>query len=206
MMDGVEIREVLRKSAGAFEHKGMRTAGGMKNAGGAPADGRDPLYRGIWDNYYRKLSLFVKLNLGYGQAEDTVQEIFCRIFASLHKYNPDYAFDTWIFAIARNYCTDFRRKNRRIIPEHSLSADEIDLKDNRYAVPENRIIQRETEQCIDKALQALPDDDRQIAFLRFYERLPLREIGGIMGMPLGTVKYRIHEIRKAVKTSLGDPG
>ncbi|TFG60119.1 MAG: sigma-70 family RNA polymerase sigma factor [Spirochaetales bacterium] len=188
MMDGTDIRGIMRRG---------------NTAAGSTA-GKDALCRGIWNCYYGKVSLFVKLNLGPCHTEDAVQEIFCRAFAALDMYNPDYAFDTWLFAIARNFCRDLRRKNSRGVPDHPLPADELDLGDPRYPPPENLFIERETERQIDRTFNALPAADRQIAFLRFHEHLHLRDISRIVEMPLGTVKYRIHEIRKAVRTALGE--
>ncbi|MBK7099260.1 MAG: sigma-70 family RNA polymerase sigma factor [Sphingobacteriales bacterium] len=46
-------------------------------------------------------------------ANDTVQEVFVKVWQNLEKYNPKFSFNTWLYAIATNYCIDFLRSAKK---------------------------------------------------------------------------------------------
>ena len=55
---------------------------------------------------------------------------------------------------------------------------------------------------VNKVLHQLDENDREISYLRFYEQLKVRNIAEVMNMPVGTVKYRLHSIKKKLSNYL----
>ena len=167
---------------------------------------RDELMQVVWTEYYARLHLFVSL---FGRqeggnrvtdAEDIVQEIMVKVLLNLHSYNPRYSFATWIYAIARNHCRDCARKQR---VRSRLSSDfEVADAPARGEGPEEALIRNEEEAITERFLTGLAERERQIAFLRFVEHQRYDDIGRILEIPSGTVKYRIYEIRKGLEHAL----
>jgi RNA polymerase sigma factor (sigma-70 family) len=68
--------------------------------------------------------------------------------------------------------------------------------------PEDRALYKELHQTISATLDKLNDDNRQIAFLRFFEGMKDGDIAEIMKIPAGTVKSRLHLVRVTLKEAL----
>jgi len=73
-----------------------------------------------------------------------------------------------------------------------------------HAVQTNSILVRPNDlrERTERFLSRLPDTDREIAFFRFYEEMPYGEISGITGVPVGSLKSKVHDIRKKLKVYL----
>ncbi len=162
--------------------------------------------RSIWEDYYAKLTVFVSLSLGRGtsllaeDSEDVVQEIMIKILSNLHRYDRRYSLGTWIYSIARNHCRDALRK--QLVRSRHMAGVLIDDPPSRAAGPEEELMRKEQESIVGRYLDSLGDGSQQVAFLRFTERMSYDEIGQVLETPAGTVKYRVHEIRKGLRNAL----
>ena len=156
---------------------------------------REHLFR----NYAGKLFVYFSSwnGLSIEDREDLVQETLCRVLERLSAYNSAYAFSTWVYTIARNIAVDRMRKEKANV------SDAFEVPDTLPAPlcfnPEAET-ERETEH---KAVCAFLSDrdvtDREITFLRFGEDMSCRMIGHIIGIPVGTVKYRLFKMRADLK-------
>ncbi len=161
---------------------------------------RERCFNGIWNAYYARLAVFVRGARRSGpDDEDLVQEIMEKVWRGILGYDPALRFSTWVYAIARNACRD-RARRRLVRPEtlplvdsHGRSAD---------PGPEEELFRGETEQLVDRFFASSDPETRRIAFLRFHERLGYREISSVMGIPVGTAKFRIHAIRGKLKAAM----
>ena len=161
-------------------------------------ESRNNLFKLIWDIYHPKIMLFIRSMIKNkpGGVEDIAQDVMLKVYNNLHKYNPFYSFDTWIYSIARNHCIDNLKKKNIIDNKFSDLLDIVNFNHaNNYAPPDNIVISDEINNCIESYLKTLSDKDRQISFLRFYEKLEYRKISKIMNIPVGTIKYRVHLTR-----------
>jgi RNA polymerase sigma-70 factor (ECF subfamily) len=160
---------------------------------------RDGIFDGIWNEYSKKLLYFIKKISGnVSDAEDMLQEIMLKIYENLDRYSPEYALSTWIYTIARNHCRDSFRK-RKI--ESVQIPDEEELV-SPAGSPEVYAVSNDLRERTERFLSRLPDTDREIAFFRFYEEMPYGEISGITGVPVGSLKSKVHDIRKKLKVYL----
>jgi RNA polymerase sigma-70 factor (ECF subfamily) len=153
----------------------------------------------IWKKYYRKVTLFCR---GILRGEDNVQddiaqEVMLKIFKNMANYNRKYSLSTWIYTIARNTCLDHKRKKTI----NAVYLEEGRIK-SKYGSPDEELRKKETEKIIKSYIRKLGEDDSQVVFLRFYENMKIREISRITGIPEGTVKYKIHNIKKGLKEYL----
>lgn len=162
--------------------------------------GRQQLFDKIWKMYHKRLFFFIR-NIVPNEAEDLLQEVMLKVYQNLKRYNPLYAFNTWIYTIARNHCINYL--NKRKLNSQSINA----MKENRWlknvgSTPESDLLNDEMTRQIEKILSGFEADFRQIAYLRFYEGMTCPNIAKIMNIPNGTVKSRLHGIRKKIKEAL----
>src|SRR6185295_13621867 len=127
-------------------------------------------------------------------AADVVQRAFINAFRKIQEFKGDSAFSTWIYRIAFNQAISFRRENRRTMV--SLQATEDD-KSVEPAVESNP-----TEKKVQQALDQLEEGDRQIILLKDLQGHSYDEIAGIMQIPKGTVRSRLHRARLELKSKL----
>lgn len=159
---------------------------------------REKLFHAIWNLYRKRLMYFIR-NFVRDDTEDIFQEIMLKVFQNIEKYNPLYPFNTWFYTIARNHCVNHIRKGKLPVvpgdPEPMLS-------ESSAASQENDVIRKELYRKIDRVLSAFSEDNRQIAYLRFFEGMKHREIARIMDIPTGTVKSRLHACRSILRKVL----
>jgi len=134
-------------------------------------------------------------------AEDLFQEVMLKVYQNLDKYNPVYSLNTWIYTIARNHCLNYLNKRKlytvNLDKEEANNFEPINLNS-----PETQSLNKELHQTIDNILSTFNEDNRQIAFLRFFEGMKNRDIARVMDIPTGTVKSRLHKIRTSIKNEL----
>jgi RNA polymerase sigma-70 factor (ECF subfamily) len=161
---------------------------------------REDVFKEIWQRYHRRLFFFIRDMVGE-DAEDVIQDIMFKVYQNLERYRPTYSVSTWLYTIARNHCINYLSKCKvktQNILEKIANSSRHSVNDT----PESLAIRKETVEKIDRFMKQLEPAYRQMAFLRFYEGLKFGEIAQIMDVPVGTVKSRIHLIRKDLKKSL----
>lgn len=165
---------------------------------------RERCLRRVWQEYYPRLLVFVRAQGGSAAAEpeDTVQEVMEKIFRGIATYDPSWSFSTWAYAVARNACRDRNRRACREGGVQPLSALPPGLEPCTHRTPEQELLDGETRRVVQEFFRGGKAEDRQIAFLRFRERMRYSEIATVMDMPVGTVKYRVHEIRRNLAARL----
>jgi len=129
-------------------------------------------------------------------AEDLVQECFVRVFTALQAGRFPVRFRPWIYRIATNLCRDVWKSG---VYRYEVAAKDTGVYDavdgGRDTVASFLDKQYEREEVI-VALGELPEEERQIVVLRFYEELKLDEIAELLELPLGTVKSKLYRAFK----------
>lgn len=139
--------------------------------------------------------------------QDLTQETFIKAYNALSTYQSNYSFSAWLYRIASNNCIDFHRKKRvQIIslnqPQYnSDEMEEMEIEDDSY-LPDVQVINEDKRLAIYKALEALPDNYREIMQLRHGEDLDYNEIAVRLNIPLGTVKAHLFRARKLMYEEL----
>ena len=134
-------------------------------------------------------------------AEDMAQEAFLKAYRSLPEFRGESKFSVWLYRIVSNVCLDHLRKQSRR-PSSSLTMEDNDGEEQQYDVPdesaspEKLLEQKLTREAVQRGLNQLPDEQRQILLLRELRGLSYEEIGEALGLEAGTVKSRIFRARK----------
>jgi len=125
-------------------------------------------------------------------ASDVTQEIFIKVYHNLEKYREEKNFSSWIFAISRNYCIDYWRKNKKYM-QNSQELDE-NIGSGK-PTPEESLIRESEIDELRKKLVGLDPDLRLAIILRDIQDLSYHEIAERFSIPEGTVKSRINRAR-----------
>ena len=175
-------------------------------------DGDEEAIRSLIEALHRPIHSTIHRFLGTrfaNQAEDIAQDIFLKIFRTLHRFDPDRGvkFTTWVFAYVRNHCFDVLKKRR--ISTVSLHPGRVGEEDDKWELqdpsarkPSENALNSELGVQIEHALQRLNDAQRMVFVLREYEQLDLKTIAKIMDSTEGTVKSRLHRARESLKQLL----
>ena len=145
-------------------------------------------------------------------AEDIVQEAFVRVVQNAADFKHEARFTTWVYTITRNLCIDQLRK--RALRKHP-SLDESrgeegdgptlgeQTADPRASV-EREATGTELKERIARAVDKLPDDQREVFLMREVANLPFKEIAEITGVPENTVKSRMRYALERLQEALAE--
>ena len=153
----------------------------------------------IMDRYERKLfSYGRKFLTGQENIEDVVQEVFIKTYQNIQSYDTSQKFSPWIYRIAHNTFVNALRKNSKS-PLRFFDFDTF-LAHPIYedTVPAEKE-QKRLAEVIDKGLDELTPEYREIIILYFIENLSYKEIADILHIPIGTVSVRLLRAKKALK-------
>ncbi len=138
------------------------------------------------------------------QALDFTQEVFLRAYSSLRSFEPRYKFSTWLFRIASNLVIDYWRKKK--ISAFSLSEPIEEGLTLDVADPKPSLIRglelAELSRRVETALEKLPASLRELFIWRHINELSYEEIAELKGLPLGTVKNRVHQAKEKIRLLL----
>ncbi|WP_394849307.1 RNA polymerase sigma factor [Pendulispora brunnea] len=149
-------------------------------------------------------------------AEDVVQDAFVRVVQNAADFKHEARFTTWLYTIARNLCIDQMRK--RALRRHP-SLDEARSGDaqgdgegptlGEQTADARANVERdaggtEIKQRIAKAVEGLPDDQREVFLMRELANLPFKEIAEITGVPENTVKSRMRYALERLQDALSE--
>lgn len=149
----------------------------------------------IVEYQHRLLRYLLYLTGNRELAEDLFQETWMRVMLRGSQFNGSARFDTWLFTIARNLVTDFRRR-RTMASLEELSQGAED--DRTFDVPSSdptpldQYLSRQNSALVAQALLTLEPLHREVLVLRFHEELALDQIAAVTGAPLSTVKSRLY--------------
>ena len=141
------------------------------------------------------------------EAEDLTQETLLRVYRALPRFRGDASLETWALRIAENVVRDYHRHRASHPTERAKPLVESELtgpRDNVRLSPEEELDGRLSAECVRDTLKALPDDYRKAVELHDFEGLENPEIAKILGLPLSTVKVRVHRGRRRLQSACRD--
>lgn len=145
-------------------------------------------------------TLLIKTGATPGEADETTQEVFVSVWRRASSFDPARASAaTWLFAVARNRRIDLIRRAKRPEPD----PDDPLFAPDPPAPAELALSARSRDEAVRRALEDLPDAQRGIVRMAFYEALTHAEIATREDLPLGTVKSRLRLAFGRLRDALG---
>ncbi|MDO7485777.1 sigma-70 family RNA polymerase sigma factor [Peribacillus frigoritolerans] len=129
-------------------------------------------------------------------AEDLTQEIFIKCYKALPTYNQQSNIRTWLWRIAINHCKDYRKSWYFRKVSTAEEEQEWTSTDN----VEEEVIQQDEDRQLAVAVMELPIQYRELIYLHYFQEMKLKEISEITGVKLGTVKTRMRQAKRRLKT------
>ncbi|MBN1632924.1 MAG: sigma-70 family RNA polymerase sigma factor [Ignavibacteria bacterium] len=172
--------------------------------------GEQNSYERLMKKYYNLIqSLVYKMIFNKEDVEDLTQEAFIKAFNSLHKFNREFAFSTWLYKIATNNCIDYLRKKKltTFSIDKEISSEDDDLRfeipDEEHK-PDKRVMNEQRKKIIEQAIDSLPVKYKRVIILRHKEEKDYEEIAEELNIPLGTVKAHLFRARELLNKILKD--
>jgi RNA polymerase sigma-70 factor (ECF subfamily) len=128
-------------------------------------------------------------------ADDVAQETFVKAFTGLGEFRGDSGFFTWLYRIAVNLSLNTVRK--RQVMNYLRESEIIDRILPSTESPERDFQERENERLIQRAIAVLPDKQRAVFVMRYYDELSYEEISEILKTSTGGLKANyFHALKK----------
>ncbi len=130
-------------------------------------------------------------------AEDLTQEVMFTVYQRVQDLRNRDVFRPWLFQIARNAWLQYRRQEHRRVETAGLDA--LD------AAASSCNVDLVAASCVGEWLEWLKPEDRELVILRYIEGFEYHELATILNMPVGTVQWKVFQLKRTLVGRLGNP-
>ncbi|TDB64618.1 RNA polymerase sigma factor [Arundinibacter roseus] len=163
-------------------------------------DTRRNAFNQLVRTYQQKVYWMVrKIVIDHDDANDITQEVFIKAWSGLENFRGDSRLYTWLFRVAHNESVNFLKKKRRrfFVPIHDVEGELADKLESDPLMGGDEIQLK-----LQKALLKLPEKQRLVFNLKYFEELPYEEIAEITGTSVGALKASYHWATKKIEDFL----
>jgi RNA polymerase sigma factor (sigma-70 family) len=156
--------------------------------------------------YHKKIFSYIyRMCRDYHAAKDISQEVLIKVCRNIRKYDGNYRFSTWIYAIASNACKDYLKSAyaRKIVPVEQEPLKNMMVE---YCTPEVFLQKQGEKERIADTLGPLREIYQEVLILRFYEGMKLNEIAMLLAVPQGKVKFKLFNGLQQLRKIMGGEG
>ncbi|MBK8504679.1 MAG: sigma-70 family RNA polymerase sigma factor [Saprospiraceae bacterium] len=155
----------------------------------------------LYQRYETKLTFYIHRisKVTDEEAEDILQEVFIKVWKSLHAIDPALKLSSWLYRVVHNEVVSRWRKNKwsRDNPTIAISDDML------QSLADDMELKKPTEEVINQALLKISEKYRKVLVLKYFEELSYEEISDILKMPEGTVATRLNRAKQSLKSEIG---
>ncbi|MEX2139514.1 MAG: sigma-70 family RNA polymerase sigma factor [Pirellulales bacterium] len=167
------------------------------------SEGDRTAFESLVQRYERELYSYLRRYLGDATlAEDAFQATFLQVHLKMEQFDPERKFRPWLYTIATNQAIDAQRRNKR---HRMVSLDRRNQSDTEGDIGSllqllvgkepgaaSNLEREERQAWIRQAVENLPEQLRSALVLVYYQGMKYREAADVLGIPVGTVKSRLH--------------
>ncbi|AYA36109.1 sigma-70 family RNA polymerase sigma factor [Hymenobacter oligotrophus] len=163
---------------------------------------RDPAARNVAFNqlvrkYQQRVYWHVrKMVIDHDDADDLVQDVFVKVWNNLENFRADASLYTWIYRIATNECLNFLQSKRR---KFFLPLNDVGAELSAKLEADDSLAADEVELKLQKAILRLPDKQRMVFNLRYYDEMPYEQMAEVTGTSVGALKASYHHAVKKIE-------
>jgi len=150
----------------------------------------------IWQEYHKKLSVFIRTRVANDVVEDILQDVFLKIYTRIDSLKEDCRLESWLYQITRNTIIDHYRKKR--------PTEELPNWVEQAQSSEDEIIKQELSACLVPMIEQLPEKYRNAINLSEIEKKTQQEVADLEKISLSGAKSRIQRGRALLKTMLNN--
>lgn len=171
----------------------------LQNPSGSPESKNYAFHLLVRKYQQRVYGLIRKMVIDHDDANDLTQDTFIKVWSGLPHFRSDSQLYTWIYRIATNECLNFlnKKKRRFFLPIVDVEAELSGKLDNSPLIDGDAIQLK-----LQKALLKLPDKQRLVFHMKYYDDLKYEEISAILGTSVGALKASYHLAVKKIEEFL----
>lgn len=178
----------------------------IERAKNGDAQAETKLYNATYNNVYALIKSMVK---DEDTALDLLQDSYVKAFRNLGQLQEANKFRPWLKTIARNRTMDYFRERKTVLFSEMTPLDdedtEVEFEDtNPETMPDVVIDRQETARLLGEILDTLPDGQRSVLSMHYYEQMSVKEIAAALDMNQNTVLTNLHSGRKKVEKKVLD--
>lgn len=153
----------------------------------------------LYERHKKRLfGFFYNMNQNASTSEDLVQNVFVRMLKYKHTFTGEGSFAAWMFKTARNVNYDHHRKHKKTSNQTNLESVEYKLEDGQNF--DSEMDKKDEVSLLNRAMQELPPEKREILVLSKLKEIRYNEIGEILGCSEGAAKVKAHRALNDLKT------
>jgi len=161
------------------------------------ADTKNYAFNQMVRKYQQKVYWHVrKMVIDHDDANDLTQETFVKVWQNLEKFKGDSQLFTWIYRIATNECLTFlkKKKSRFFLPIGDVSKELLRKLETSDYISGDEIALK-----LQKALLKLPEKQRLVFNMKYYDEMKYEEISEVLGTSVGALKASYHHAVKKIE-------
>jgi RNA polymerase sigma factor (sigma-70 family) len=150
--------------------------------------------------YQQKLYWHIRrIVIHHDDADDLVQDVFIKVWKNLHSFRQDSQLYTWLYRIATNESITFLNKKKE---KYHLSFEDLSESLSKSLNDDNYFTGDEIQKKLQKALLTLPEKQRLVFNMKYFDDLKFQEISDILGTSVGALKASYHLAVKKIESYL----
>jgi len=170
-------------------------------------EGSEAAFTEIIRRYMEKSCLIAYQVVGdFEAARDLSQDVFVKIYTSIHKFEKTSRFFSWFYRILLNHCINYSTRKKRVnfIPFSEIFLRPGETPDKNVFDKENELEISERHKVVRAAIERLSSKHKNVIILCYMEDFSQEEAAEILGVAIGTVRSRLHYARENLKKLLKD--
>lgn len=149
-------------------------------------------FRVLMSTYKKQLYYHIRRYVSnHEDANDILQNTFLKVWVSIEQFRGDSSLYSWLYRIASNESITYINKTKKR-NEIGLETQSIGEKGTADSLDSNDLIER-----LEKAIEILPDKQKQVFILRYYDEMPYEKMSEVLGTSIGALKASyFHAVKK----------
>jgi RNA polymerase sigma-70 factor (ECF subfamily) len=154
-------------------------------------------YTAIIKKYQEKLYWHIRrMVVSHDDTDDVLQNVFIRVWKGLENFREDSQLYTWLYRIATNECLTFLEQQKK---RSAVSLSEIEAGLSEKIKADENFDANKLEWKLQLAIQQLPEKQRVVFQLRYYEEMPYEEMSRVLETSEGALKASYHHAVKKIE-------
>ena len=160
-------------------------------------ESREKAYTAIVKKYQEKLYWHIRrMVVDHDDANDVLQNVLIRVWKGLENFREDSQLYTWLYRIATNECLTFLEQQKK---KAAVSLSDLESGLSNKIRAEQNFDAQKLEWKLQLAIQQLPEKQRVVFSLRYYEEMPYEEMSRVLETSEGALKASYHHAVKKIE-------
>jgi len=161
---------------------------------------RNEAFNLLLKKYQQKIYWHVRrMVINHDDADDLVQDVFIKIWKNLPGFRSDAQLYTWMYRIATNECITFLNKKKQ---KNNIPLDDVSYELAESLADSSYLSGDKVQLKLQQALLTLPDKQRLVFNMKYYDDMKYEEISEVLGTSVGALKASFHLAVKKIEAHL----